>query len=542
MFVVKAEFNGILRRINIEPAPAASLASVWAGIKRATRLQHGVPENLAIKAVDVEGNAVENESDFQRLLSQAQSSGKASVKLIFSPDDTDTDTFIVVTDSQVQATKEPEIDSDSELEVCDDDERVPSPAPPEYIDLTTPTPEPPAEKPNMSLSVATSEGVLSESETSDAANEEKEQGSVSDNTNADSAMDTSFSSTTSSETESSLTTDTASSFTDPSLSGSSITENRAASVISGTTSTVPQDAPPQYMDASTSPEAPAAPETETSATSSTTSAATFEEFMEEVQPLVDQLLAKFESRPEYLPRLLDHFGPMLSSRNWGLTITTSDDVPIASTMPSFSTNVPPPPAPSEPEPSQAAATRPATSGSTAAVSTHRWHRVCCDACGVSAWTGFRYKCNDCSDFDLCEWCFNERSVAAHGKNHTFHRCAGPDDLWSGVTCDNCEKRSITGARYKCRHCLDYDLCESCFKRARSVHPWHAFTKMEKVDSQTIRSTPITHADVEEERKREQHLKTLWDMGFEEEELNKMLLVQFDGDLEKAVEALARMSV
>merc|ERR1719436_1836959 len=39
----------------------------------------------------------------------------------------------------------------------------------------------------------------------------------------------------------------------------------------------------------------------------------------------------------------------------------------------------------------------------------------------------------------------------------------------GVTCDGCEK-PVVGFRYKCVQCPDYDLCERC--EAKRIHPGH----------------------------------------------------------------------
>ena len=42
-------------------------------------------------------------------------------------------------------------------------------------------------------------------------------------------------------------------------------------------------------------------------------------------------------------------------------------------------------------------------------------------------------------------------------------------LHPGVTCDGCEK-PVIGFRYKCVQCPDYDLCEKC--EAKRIHPGH----------------------------------------------------------------------
>lgn len=46
----------------------------------------------------------------------------------------------------------------------------------------------------------------------------------------------------------------------------------------------------------------------------------------------------------------------------------------------------------------------------------------------------------------------------------------------GVVCDGCGKRNFSGIRYKCSVCNDYDLCESC--ESKGAHdPSHHFIKM-----------------------------------------------------------------
>lgn len=45
----------------------------------------------------------------------------------------------------------------------------------------------------------------------------------------------------------------------------------------------------------------------------------------------------------------------------------------------------------------------------------------------------------------------------------------------GITCDGCSKRPVTGVRYKCSECPDYDLCEDC--EAKDIHNHHVFLKL-----------------------------------------------------------------
>lgn len=119
------------------------------------------------------------------------------------------------------------------------------------------------------------------------------------------------------------------------------------------------------------------------------------------------------------------------------------------------------------------------------------HSAYCDDCDASIF-GNRYKCFDCPDFDLCERCFASNS--SHSSMHNFIRISEPDNyircsMMSPATkhtfsthidvmCDGpmCEGRSncITGVRYKCLVCDDYDLCGNCesspFNKHDYTHP------------------------------------------------------------------------
>ena len=114
--------------------------------------------------------------------------------------------------------------------------------------------------------------------------------------------------------------------------------------------------------------------------------------------------------------------------------------------------------------------------------------MCCDACGNSSITSDRYKCLNCSDVDLCAGCFERRrEFKQHKSGHAFAHFKSPGELFGeavsendmtlprlkakygrdvhdSVSCDGCRVPSITGLRFKCDTCPNYDLCQRCMER------------------------------------------------------------------------------
>lgn len=57
---------------------------------------------------------------------------------------------------------------------------------------------------------------------------------------------------------------------------------------------------------------------------------------------------------------------------------------------------------------------------------------------------------------------------------TRHRGGGEVPRHRGIICDGCNTRDFTGVRYKCLSCPDFDLCGECHSRRDTVHPEHDF--------------------------------------------------------------------
>ncbi|GES88552.1 ZZ type zinc finger domain-containing protein [Rhizophagus clarus] len=125
------------------------------------------------------------------------------------------------------------------------------------------------------------------------------------------------------------------------------------------------------------------------------------------------------------------------------------------------------------------------------------HSATCDYC-ESVIFGIRHKCINCPDFDLCNNCIS--LAPTQHPNHTFmpiHKPGEPEikipdaAFHPGIRCDGCHK-SITGVRFKCGNCPDFDLCGNCEASPLKKHdPNHVFIKFKRpVPSPISSTTPL----------------------------------------------------
>lgn len=112
----------------------------------------------------------------------------------------------------------------------------------------------------------------------------------------------------------------------------------------------------------------------------------------------------------------------------------------------------------------------------------------CSACNDPI-IGTKFKCTTCIDHHLCEHCERKGSQ----KQHSFMKMpgAGEKDTSKYIICDGCNNH-ITGKRFKCSTCSNFDLCEDCEKR--NVHSEHVLVKHSEKNEKT-NEEPIIHEGV-----------------------------------------------
>ncbi|KAJ3068866.1 hypothetical protein HDU98_008027 [Podochytrium sp. JEL0797] len=104
-----------------------------------------------------------------------------------------------------------------------------------------------------------------------------------------------------------------------------------------------------------------------------------------------------------------------------------------------------------------------------------WGGVVCHGCSTQGFSGTRFKCLECHDYDLCSTCFSNTADVSHPPAHGFSQLDSWSAIHKTIYCDACNVRGIVGDRHKCLQCPDYDLCSACVATKDTVHdPEHAF--------------------------------------------------------------------
>ncbi|CAG8645191.1 18702_t:CDS:10, partial [Acaulospora morrowiae] len=125
------------------------------------------------------------------------------------------------------------------------------------------------------------------------------------------------------------------------------------------------------------------------------------------------------------------------------------------------------------------------------------HSATCDYC-ESVIVGIRHKCINCPDFDLCQNCIALAPTQHPYHTFMQIRRPGEPEIkildtafHPGIRCDGCGK-PINGVRYKCANCSDFDLCGNCEASPANKHnPDHVFIKFRRpVPSPLSATTPL----------------------------------------------------
>ncbi|CAD6184936.1 unnamed protein product [Caenorhabditis auriculariae] len=75
----------------------------------------------------------------------------------------------------------------------------------------------------------------------------------------------------------------------------------------------------------------------------------------------------------------------------------------------------------------------------------------------------------------------------------LHRMAAVQHVYHPVVCDACQVRSFTGFRYKCQRCANYQLCQSCFWRGRTSQNHSNEHEMKEYSSYKSPTKQLAHS-------------------------------------------------
>ncbi len=95
----------------------------------------------------------------------------------------------------------------------------------------------------------------------------------------------------------------------------------------------------------------------------------------------------------------------------------------------------------------------------------------CNGCNMNPLMGRRYKCLQCSNFDYCERCY-----LYNKKFHTHTFTIKVITKLHNANCDGCGIKNFSGTRFRCVTCYDFDFCQDCYNLNKNVH-CHSFNQI-----------------------------------------------------------------
>lgn len=75
----------------------------------------------------------------------------------------------------------------------------------------------------------------------------------------------------------------------------------------------------------------------------------------------------------------------------------------------------------------------------------------------------------------------------------LHRMSAVEHVYHPVVCEACQVRAFTGFRYKCQRCSNYVLCQSCFWRGRTSQNHSNEHEMKEYSSYKSPTKQIAHS-------------------------------------------------
>lgn len=93
--------------------------------------------------------------------------------------------------------------------------------------------------------------------------------------------------------------------------------------------------------------------------------------------------------------------------------------------------------------------------------------VICDHCDSRTQVDeMHFHCRDCPDFDVCKRCYPS-AITIHPADHSLVLRVPRDS--EGLRCDNCHS-SILRVLHFCKSCPSFNICNTCFASASTIHP------------------------------------------------------------------------